>query len=330
VPVSFLTEDQVRRYGRFGEEASSDQLVRYFHLDDADRAFVAEHRGDRNRLGVAVQLGAVRLLGMFLEDPSTAPTSVVSYAAEQLGLDDWGVIVAYANDRGRSRHIPRIRTRYGYRSFTYPGVSFRLSRFLYALCWTGTDRPSVLFDRAVSFLLANKVLLPGLSVLERTVSRVRSRANARLFGRLVDKVTPEQRERLDALVVVPEGARQSPLDRLRDGPYIQSGLEISRALARLDEIRAVTQGLPEIDRLPPGGIMLSPASRPPPRHKRSPDFRTIGGPRRFWRLSARSRPAPATTSSIFSTSSPRRSFPTRRRRRGKPVCARFATSTPRR
>ncbi|MEC5383765.1 DUF4158 domain-containing protein [Aurantimonas sp. C2-6-R+9] len=254
MPVSFLTEDQVRRYGRFADEPSSDQLVRYFHLDDADRAFIAEHRGDRNRLGVAVQLGSVRLLGVFLEDPATAPASVVGYAAEQLGLDDLGAILAYANDRGRSRHIPRIRDRYGYRSFTHPGVSFRLSRFLYALCWTGTDRPSALFDRAVSFLLANKVLLPGLSVLERTVSRVRSRANARLFRRLVDKVTPDQRERLDALVVVPEGARQSPLDRLRDGPYIQSGPEISRALARLDEIRAVTEGLPEIDRLPPGRI----------------------------------------------------------------------------
>ncbi|MBD4426860.1 ATP-binding cassette domain-containing protein, partial [Xanthomonas citri pv. citri] len=39
------------------DEPTSDQLVRYFYLDDADRAFVAEHRGDRNRLGVAVQLG---------------------------------------------------------------------------------------------------------------------------------------------------------------------------------------------------------------------------------------------------------------------------------
>ena len=67
-------------------------------------------------------------------------------------------------------------------------------------------------------------------------------------------MTPEQRERLDTLVAVPEGARQSPLDRLRDGPYIQSGPEISRALTRLDEIRVITEGLPEIDRLPPGRI----------------------------------------------------------------------------
>ena len=51
---------------------------------------------------------------------------------------------------------------------------------------------------------------------------------------LIETMTPEQRARLDSLIAVPEGTRQSPLDRLRDGPYIQSGREISRALGRLE------------------------------------------------------------------------------------------------
>lgn len=254
MPVGFLTGDQARRYGRFAHDPSGDELARHFHLDDADLAFVAEHRGDANRLGVAVQIGTVRLLGAFLDDPADAPSCVVRFAAEQIGLDATGTLDGYADGTARWRHVPRIRRRYGYRTFAGPGVSFRLNRFLYALCWTGTDRPSGLFDRAVAWLQANKVLLPGLSVLERTVARVRSRANARLFSRLVDRVTPEQRARLDALVIVPEGTRRSPLDRLRGGPTIQSGAEITRALARLDEVRSIAEGLPAIDRLPPGRI----------------------------------------------------------------------------
>lgn len=255
MPVGFLTDDQTRRYGRFTGDPTPDQLARHFHLDDIDRAFVSEHRGDHNRLGVAVQLGSVRLLGTFLDDPASAPAAVVRYAADQLSIGGSADLMAiYGVSEGRWRHGFRIRERYGYRAFTDSGVAFRLNRFLYALCWTGTDRPSPLFDRAVSWLLAAKVLLPGLSILERTVARVRSRANAHLHRRLVERLTPEQRERLDGLVVVPDGTRQSPLDRLRDGPYIQSGAEIGRALARLDEIRALTAGLPQVDRLPPGKV----------------------------------------------------------------------------
>src|SRR3546814_11662040 len=94
-------------------------------------------------------------------------------------------------------------------------------------------------------------MLPGLSVLERDIARVRTRVAAHVHRRLVARLTPEQRTRLDTLVAVTGDGRQSPLDRLRDGPYLQSGPEISRADARLTEIREFTQGRPALDRLPP-------------------------------------------------------------------------------
>ena len=47
----FLTEDQAGRYGRFAGEPTHDQLDRHFHHDDADRAFVAEHRPPPTRGG---------------------------------------------------------------------------------------------------------------------------------------------------------------------------------------------------------------------------------------------------------------------------------------
>ncbi len=255
MPVGFLTEDQEAGYGRFSGEPTPDQLARHFHLDDADRAFIAEHRGDHNRLGVAVQLGTVRLLGTFLEDLSQTPASAVLFAADQMLIaHSANLMTLYGASAGRWRHGGRIRERYGYRVFADFGVAFRLNRFLYALCWTGTERPKALFERAIAWLLAAKVLLPGLSVLERAVAKVRLRAAAHLHRSLAEGITPEARVRLDSLVAVPEGERQSPLDRLRDGPYIQSGPEISRSVVRLEEVRSLVLGLPQLERIPPGKI----------------------------------------------------------------------------
>jgi len=254
MPVSFLTEEQQRRYGRFTGEPSADHLARYFHLDDTDKAFIRSRRGEHMRLGVAVQLGAVRFLGTFLDDLTETPARVQSFLGKQIDIRPGDQIAAYQASQWRWRHEIEIRERYGYQAFTDARLQFRLNRWLYALCWTGTDRPSVLFDRAVAWLLANKVVLPGLTILERAVARVRSRANERLWQRLSGRVAPEQRQRLEGLLAVPGGERRSTLDRLRDGPVLQSPAELGRAIERLHEVQQLAAGLPSLHQLPKSRI----------------------------------------------------------------------------
>lgn len=250
MPVSFLTPEQERRYGRFNGVPTQEQLDRHFHLDDTDLAMIGRRRWEHMRLGFAVQLGTVRFLGTFLTDPTDVPAEVVANLARQIGIADPECLERYREGRARWHHAAEIRHVYGYREFVEPTAQWRLFRWLYALCWTGTDRPTALFDRATAWLVTHKVLLPGASVLERTIARVRTRANSRLWRLLAVRISPDQKERLDALLVVPEGGRQSPMDRLRSGPTLQSVPELTRAIERLDEVRQLVAGLPRTDQLP--------------------------------------------------------------------------------
>src|SRR3954447_1799709 len=251
MPVDFLTQEQQRRYGHYAGEPSPTQLERYFHLDDADRGLIARCRGDHTRLGFAVQLGTVRFLGTFLDDPSETPAGVVAYLARQLGIADTGGLKRYAAGVMRRDHVAEIRRRYGYRDFHEGSETAALSRWLANRAWVGAERPSVLFDLATARLVERKVLLPGVSTLARMVAQVRDKAASRLWRTLARALRPRQAARLENLLIADEVSRQSPLERLRRAPTRVSMAGLVEALQRLQEIRALGVGRIDLSAVPP-------------------------------------------------------------------------------
>ena len=81
MPASIFSETEL---ASFPEEIPSDDLLRAFTLTGADRDLVAIRRGAANRLGLALQLCALRYLGFVPRNLSAAPRSAACFVADQL------------------------------------------------------------------------------------------------------------------------------------------------------------------------------------------------------------------------------------------------------
>jgi hypothetical protein len=152
-----------------------------------------------------------------------------------------------------------IRDAYGYHDFddreSWEGrvASKRFLAFLHGRAWTHAEGPTALFDQSVAWLRRHRVLLPGVTVLERLVGSVRERADERMYATVA-----RQAERADSglpgvlseLLVVPEDARVSELERLRQAPKRQSGPEMVRALRRADDLAALRLGRVAVGKVP--------------------------------------------------------------------------------
>jgi TnpA family transposase len=252
--VSFLTAAQRDRYGRYPDVVTPDDLSRCFHLSDDDRAQIMSCRGHHNRLGFALQLTTVRYLGTFLDDPVAVPSSVLQSLSHQLAIHTLDGLHSYSKGEQRQHHVTKIRKHYGYGDITEPRVGFRMTRWLYGVCWTGTERLGALFDRATVWLLAHKILLPGVTTLERFVVSVRARVEARLYRLLTRGITMQQKDQLQRLLLVPEGDRVSVLDQIRSGPTRISGPALRAAIDRLNAVRALGITIPMKARIPSSRI----------------------------------------------------------------------------
>ncbi|MER5323175.1 DUF4158 domain-containing protein [Streptosporangium roseum] len=87
---------------------------------------------------------------------------------------------------------------------------FALACRLSERAWTTGERPIVLFDLATHRLVEAKILLPGVTTLERLIAALRERVAARQYALLATAPSPNRAVVLEGLVKVEEGRRVLP------------------------------------------------------------------------------------------------------------------------
>ena len=211
------------------------ELIRLYTLTKADLAFARQHRGDHNRLGIAVLMSYLRFPGRVLAGDERPHGPVLDIVAGQLGIpvDVWEV---YAErDATRRSHLLELLPRLGMEQFGtrhYRSISAWLDPTALQ-----TTRGVVLAQAVVEELRKRLIVLPPVAVIERLCAEAMTRAQRKVFALLTEGLDDEQLAKLDRLLEQREGSPYSTLAWLRMPPGAPTPRAILGHIERLSAIR---------------------------------------------------------------------------------------------
>ncbi|OGQ91473.1 MAG: hypothetical protein A2289_18380 [Deltaproteobacteria bacterium RIFOXYA12_FULL_58_15] len=254
MPAVILTDVERERLITFPANVSPTDVVDFFTLAPTDAALVANRSGTHNRLGVALQLSALRYLGFIPTDISRAPKDVIEHLSGQLNVNPSALADYDPPARTRRLHAAEVANHLTFRKATRTDMraadAWLLERAL------DHDRPLYLVQALCEHFFVEKVIRPGLSQLERAVAQARVAAQRELFDRTQHLLTPRRRLLLDNLLEPNDEHGSTPLYWLAREETSASAVSILHALQRLQFLRRVGVHRWDLSALSPNRIKL--------------------------------------------------------------------------
>ncbi len=213
------------------------ELIRLYTLTKPDLAFVRQHRGQHNRLGIAVQMSYLQYPGRVLGEKERPSEHLLNFVAAQLGIapDAWALYAV--RDETRREHLAELLPRLGVEQFA-------TSHYRSLASWLEptalqTTRGMVLARAIVEELRKRRIVLPPVAVIERLCAEAATRAQRKAFGLLTEGLDADRRTNLDQLLELKEGSSYSVLAWLRSPPGPPTARAILAHIERLQAIRQI-------------------------------------------------------------------------------------------
>ena len=235
MPVSFLSEAERLRFNSLPADLSKDDLIAHFTLSNTDLLQVPKTASAANRLGVALQLVLLRFLGFHLSEMESLPETVVGYAALQIGVQAEQIRFYGERDQTRTDHQRQVENYLGFRHPTQEDFE-RISVWLTERALEH-DRPNLLLQLLCEHFLAEKLVRPGFSVVERMVAAARNSAEEKNFRRVESIIDDVLAEGLDGLLQSEQPNHPTPLALLRQSATSNSPKTILTGLGKLETLQ---------------------------------------------------------------------------------------------
>lgn len=235
MPVNFLSEVERSRLTQFPSTIPDSDLMAYFKLSADDQVQINRQRQTHNRLGFALQLSTLRYLGFCPDDLQHPPPEAIEYLARQLSIPVADLAAYGKRAQTRTDHLQQIQSYLGFRAATAVDLE-HVATWLVQRALEH-DKPSLLLQLVAEKLYHDKIVRPGVTILERMVSTARHQAMVETFERIKPLLDSACQSFLDKLLEYDPTLCNTRLSWLRRPATTNSPAMLLKAIAKLRFLR---------------------------------------------------------------------------------------------
>ena len=212
-------------------------LERFYILAEDDLDLIRSRRTPQNCMGLAVRLALLRHPGRDWSPGEHIPSAVLDWISEQLQVSPEVLATYGVRKATRAQHRSLAYQHLGLRPFMRSDVNLALEMATQAAF--STDEGRVIMESLLQKIREARIVLPSIDTLERIGISGRARARRHAAQSLIDALSEDQKEALNALLSNNPSLGLSQLAWLRGMPHSTSTASLHALLERLKFVRAL-------------------------------------------------------------------------------------------
>jgi TnpA family transposase len=240
-----LTVRQRKALLDFPEDEAS--MLNHYVLSEDDLHHINRKRGDHNRLGFALQLCAFRYPGRFIQSDEPLSEKLGAFVSAQLGINSTEVEIYAKRKQTHYEHSVELQRTHHFLSFHQCEAEFIVWLTQTAMNTRNNAELSELF---VAQCRKKKIILPGVTVIERLCVDARVGAEREVVELIFSRLDERIKQKLCALLEKTVDGRLTVHGWLKRFEVGHNSADVNRLLDKLEYLKelniqeSVLEGIP--------------------------------------------------------------------------------------
>lgn len=243
---NILTSKQ--RHSLFALPTDENTFLKYYVFSQKDITHINERRGTHNKLGFALQLCAFRYPGRMIYPNEFVPQEMIAFVAEQLDINKTDILEYAKRSQTNYEHTSLLKKLYKF----YPYSSANKS----LIVWLQKSAEHIhsnleLVELFTKKCREDKVLLPGISIIERLCADALVVAERNITHRITSRITETVKQHLQTILEETIDGRLSFYAWLKRFEVGNNSADVNKLMERLKYIQKlnvsdnILEGVPE-------------------------------------------------------------------------------------